>query len=403
MIYTPSTAGNTTASDTLQPLNFSRERVFLIFVGVIGAVFLGVVLGQLRSVIDAANARSIKQEERLADFRNYIEASRMGKYSKENAIKAYIYYIDKKADIEFASSLNGIPKSLMSNMIGSAYAHVIKRIKFFSDLSSNREREFIVDLIIRAKPYEVAQGELIAEKGDIAEELTFILRGNVQIWNVRQAVGIGSADLSRLDVTNEERVVEGYATQGNFFGDFEFLTKGTRSANYTAFSHCDMLAISYTNLQILISKYKTAGQRLLKRINRRAQLYDACAKSDKLEKTDWGWLKDELWFDGEKKHYSVLADHSILNRVLTYQVITLITRMQVEVDEAIEVEAIDSIKIDELTKADHYRRFIIHPEFNEKVVWDFTMQLLIFYVAFFVTTQVLFNRSTLFILKEFGF
>lgn len=355
-------------------------------------MFLGVVLGQLRSVIDAANARSIKQEERLADFRSYIEASRMGKFSKENAIKAYIYYIDKKADIEFASSLNGIPKSLMSNMIGSAYAHVIKRIKFFSDLSSNREREFIIDLIIRAKPYEVAQGELIAEKGDIAEELTFILRGNVQIWNARQEENISAADLTACDGNSSERVVEGYATQGNFFGDFEFQTKGTRSANYTAFSHCDMLAISYVNLQILISKYKKAGERLLKRINRRVQLYDACAKSDSLEKTEWGWLKTELWFDGEKKHFSVLADHSVLNRTLTYQVITLITRMQVEVDEVIEAEATDSIRIDELTKMRLYRRIIIHPEFPEKEAWDFVMQLLIFYVAFFVTTQVLFNR-----------
>ena len=379
-------------------LLLSRERVYLIFVGLIGAIFLGVILGQLRSVIDAANARSIKQEERLADFRSYIEASRMGKVSKETAIRAYIYYIDKKADIEFASSLNGIPKSLMSNMIGSAYAHVIKRIRFFSDLSSNREREFIIDLIIRAKPYEVAQGDLIAEKGDIAEELTFILRGNVQIWNMYESdyVPMVEDSASNQKFIATEKIVEGYATQGNFIGDFEFQTKSTRSANYTAFSHCDMLAISYTNLQLLIAKYKSAGERLLQRIKRRVQVFELTTKVEKFDRSEGVLLRSQLWFDGEKKHSSVLADHSVLDRKHTYQVITLITRMHVEVEvdgvEAIEEEPIDNIKIDEESKLDLYRRFIIHPDFAEKVVWDFIMQLLIFYVAFFVTTQVLFNR-----------
>jgi hypothetical protein len=39
-----------------------------------------------------------------------------------------------------------------------------------------------------------------------------------------------------------------------------------------------------------------------------------------------------------------------------------------------------------------YSRLLIHPDSTEKVLWDLLLMSLIFYVAFVITTQVLFVR-----------
>jgi CRP-like cAMP-binding protein len=350
----------------------------------------------VNSVIRALNARSVKQEERLADFRAYIENSTLGTQLKEKAIKSYVYYVDKKADMEFASSLNGIPRNLLSNMIGSVYARTIKRIKFFESLVTNRDREFIVDLIIRAKPFEASRLELISGAGDFAEEMVFILRGSVRIYSTRSVDYVNP--FTNEASTKVEQVTEGFATQGDFFGDFEYVTRTTRDANYEARCKCDLLAISYANLDFLLAKYTSAGDKLMSKINNRLRVFQHTIGVERMDTTRATMVRGHVFVNGDRKACDEVLDHALglSEYESTYQVISLITRISsnAEVDgvEVIEPENIDSINFTEETKMELYSRLLIHPDSTEKVLWDLLLMSLIFYVAFVITTQVLFIR-----------
>jgi CRP-like cAMP-binding protein len=60
--------------------------------------------------------------------------------------------------------------------------------------------------------------------------MTFIVRGRVQI--VAQ------------DSNGRQRLL-GHATKGGFFGDFEWLNHGRRSARYEALTTCTLFSVEY--------------------------------------------------------------------------------------------------------------------------------------------------------------
>ena len=51
----------------------------------------------------------------------------------------------------------------------------------------------------------------------------------------------------------------GYAKEGEFFGDMEYVTKTTRSATYTTISKCNLIIISHASLSDAILNNYNAG------------------------------------------------------------------------------------------------------------------------------------------------
>ena len=146
-----------------------------------------------------------------------------------------------------------LPSTLRIKLIGHKYFREIQTIHLFR----NSDIDFVSQLVIRSKPYHALAGEIIYDMRDVAEEMTFILRGSVRI-----IINDGHKD-----------VLVGYSTAGGFFGDFEFYKKSIRTARYEAAENCSLLAIEYSHFITAIEDYPDHGRKFMIRLKRRFQIF----------------------------------------------------------------------------------------------------------------------------------
>ena len=173
---------------------------------------------------------------------------------------------------------------MLYKLIHSTYSREIQTI----DLFRTSNIHFLSQLIIHIRPYHAASGELIYEMGDIATEVSFIIRGSVRIT----AFGLGgvggksrpdsygnemSPDGRALDDGTQNRKrskninysLLGYSSSGGYFGDLEFVKKSTRIARYVATDSCSLIAISYEKLNEAIAMHPDAGNKFLAELKSR--------------------------------------------------------------------------------------------------------------------------------------
>ena len=189
-----------------------------------------------------------------------------------------MYYLRRNQSCADGDLFDGLPKEMLYKLINSTYSREIQTI----DLFRTSNIHFLSQLIVHVRPYHAATGEVIYEMGDIATEVTFIIRGSVRIT----AFGLGgvggksrpdsygnemSPDGKALDNGTQRRKKSkninysllGYSSAGGYFGDLEFVKKSTRIARYVATDSCSLIAISYEKLNEAIAMHPSAGNKFL--------------------------------------------------------------------------------------------------------------------------------------------
>lgn len=137
------------------------------------------------------------------------------------------------------------------------------------DIFHNGDPAFVVELLLHSRPYFMRPGEVIYGIGDVADELTFILRGSVRI-------DIPSRESKKKKTHN----TAGFATTGWFFGDFEYVKQTPRIADYTAGQSCTLLSISYATVSEAIKNCPIAGAAFMSMLSDRLSLFKVQLKKE---------------------------------------------------------------------------------------------------------------------------
>ena len=110
---------------------------------------------------------------------------------------------------------------------------------------------------------QVKGGETVYEEGDIADELSFVYRGKVNVVRLETRLAPGRRLTSRPANTPQMRLVQvdelrtdkkhqtltvktvtGMVSAGGLFGDFEYVSHGTRIVRYEALQSCKLYSVS---------------------------------------------------------------------------------------------------------------------------------------------------------------
>jgi hypothetical protein len=76
-------------------------------------------------------------------------------------------------------------------------------------------------------------------------------------------------------------VIEGYITEGHFFGDVEFYLGSTNITTYRADSHCQMMWISYySTIENLCRHYPKVGEYFATLFREHCLKYEAVIRSN---------------------------------------------------------------------------------------------------------------------------
>lgn len=139
----------------------------------------------------------------------------------------------------------------------------VAHLKFQKEMMSieyfqGNDLGFVIQLIMKSKPYQVPAGKIIYNEGDISEEISFLMRGSV-----------------RIKVKGKKGMTSGYVTSGGFFGDFEYSRIGPRIADYVSAQCCTLLSVPYSVLREAIKDCPVAGEKFLSDLKQRHDLFSS--------------------------------------------------------------------------------------------------------------------------------
>lgn len=137
----------------------------------------------------------------------------------------------------------------MHRLAQELYIDDIKAIELFH----NYEKEFIVPLLIAAKPFQVNVNDIIYNEGDVMNEIIFVKSGQVDI----------------TILSGHKHYLIGSISKGNYFGDSEYYKNVCSIATYKAVLHCELLSVSHSVFDMANRKHLNAGVRFKNEIQQR--------------------------------------------------------------------------------------------------------------------------------------
>ena len=151
----------------------------------------------------------------------------------------------------------------MHRLAQELYIDDIKSIELFH----NYEKEFVVPLLIAAKPFQVNRNDIIYSEGDVMNEIIFVKSGQVDI----------------TILSGHKHYLIGSISEGNYLGDSEYYKNVCSIATYRAALHCELLSVSHNVFDIANSKHLNAGVRFKNEIQQRFNNLEQIIKLCKLE------------------------------------------------------------------------------------------------------------------------
>lgn len=255
------------------------ERVYLIIVMLIGSLLFGAIIAQVKDVLDSLNIQKNEAIKKLEEFSEFMEEKRYPLELRVRAKEAYSYYLDRRPSLAEKGLFDMLPRALKIKVLNLKYRREIMSIDFFQ----TTDIAFAVKLLSHSRPYSMKYGQGIYGIGDVANELSFLIRGSVRI-TAPSIIGTGTGGRNRNDENENENIPEknlggyntyGYATSGGYFGDFEYTKSGLRTAEYTAGQSCICISVSYLVVSEAIKDCPVAGAIFLAQIKERSALYSS--------------------------------------------------------------------------------------------------------------------------------
>jgi len=231
-----------------------REQVFLIFFIPILAIMFGAIINKVTKAILYSNPQASALKSMMDDLKGYLSEKCVPTVLKDDAVAAYVYFFKKKSLISECGVFEDLPKPLLIKLVQSIYKEEISTIDLFKKC---KEHQFVVDLLIKSKPFQARAGDVVADVDDIADEVFFIMKG---------VVTISSSE-------GTDHILAGYCTQGGYFGDFEYLKRTTRIARYTAVQVTDLLSVPYNVITESITNHFDTGMMFVQELQYRYDLY----------------------------------------------------------------------------------------------------------------------------------
>jgi len=122
---------------------------------------------------------------------------------------------------------------------------LVRDLPFFDSFDDDEIRDFSKNLSLR----QVREGEVLFREGDVGDYLFFIVEGVIEIM---------------LENENRQHKVIATYTTGASVGEMSLIDEYERSATVRAGSNCEILVLTKTKLDKIISENPVIGIKILK-------------------------------------------------------------------------------------------------------------------------------------------
>jgi len=201
------------------PQRTDSERDFIIVVNVFNRLFFAYVVGNISSLISQFDRQAAMVRDKIDMLKEYLQWRGIPKELAFRIKRYFLIYYKRQAVYDERAILAGLNPSLKQELVIANCRQTLGRIPLFRLLSI----DFLAEVFPLAKPQTHTQGEVIFAQGAVANELHFILEGEVDLLSdidgVRPERRIRSSSETLLSVDEEaDELVEMHGAGCGSFG-----------------------------------------------------------------------------------------------------------------------------------------------------------------------------------------
>ena len=170
------------------------ERVYAIFVQIMGASIFGFLLGNINTILDSINLRSSFRRRKMNQVKHYMKQMELPKDLRHQVKRHFRHLCQKKEIFAVESALGSLSSSLYKEVVLQTFYQM--RLRF--PLLMQNTPEFLMGCVTSMLPVAYYAGEEITLVGDIVSEIHFLFEGMIhyvgeKAWMGREETGFFEA------------------------------------------------------------------------------------------------------------------------------------------------------------------------------------------------------------------
>jgi len=201
----------------------SQERIFATIMMVVGAFTCSIIVGEVLMVLTRQREQTLAFDEKMGNVHNFM-SMRLVPLELQAKIRRYLehtFQVQHSLAQDNREFMQSLSPWLRVELLEFLHHNVLTQHKFFQRIPHQAVRH----LCMEAMPVLYAPGDLVTEKGHIAQSASFVVRGKLRVAN---AVGFKSV----------------YLTPPSWIGDRCLFVDAVRSHTINAVVHTETLNVS---------------------------------------------------------------------------------------------------------------------------------------------------------------
>ena len=155
------------------------ERVYAIFIMIMGATIFGYIVGTVGSLAINVNGAPARRHARVSTATNYLEEQNMPKSWTDAVTKQLVYFFDCKSPFNEDGGLLGMmPRELRREIILQAHRDIIPQVPLFK----RQSRDFVSTVLTKMRPHCISKDGLILSSIDGSDGVYFLLKGTARMF-----------------------------------------------------------------------------------------------------------------------------------------------------------------------------------------------------------------------------
>eukprot|EP00045_Choanoeca_perplexa_P018055 m.276454 g.276454 ORF g.276454 m.276454 type:complete len:831 (-) comp17698_c0_seq2:8158-10650(-) len=215
------------------------QHAFIIVLGFVHVFLIAIVIGSVEGFMSHLNHNAEQLRRRIMHLNRFMQQRHLP-LDLQTRIRKYYYHLwSRKGAFDSPDILRDLPTNLRALVHGFTRGQVLAKVTLFRDCDAG----FLNDLADRLKPRIYAPGDYVVQVDEKGDEMFFLNRGEVDIFNAR-----------------DEHIAT--LTEGSIFGEVAFFNDSKRMATVKARTWCDFAALERRDFERVCLKYPAEKTRL---------------------------------------------------------------------------------------------------------------------------------------------
>jgi len=216
------------------------ERVFAVFMMLVGVTVFGYIVGSMASLVAKINQRGQRHKEKIDELKDYLREQKLSKELQVRVRKYYEHYLSRKSAYDEEALLSEMSLKLQREVLLHNNKEIVRKVRFFYKQSDH----FVSYVMQKLAMQFFLPGDTIFREGETGAEMFFLVKGRAEVIDGRKHTVFRGLD------------------EGCHFGEIGMLATSWRTASVRVIVQMTVLVLARTHIKEMHERYPIVGDKV---------------------------------------------------------------------------------------------------------------------------------------------